>query len=780
MNGIFNVPINTQSTNMFGAVGSQAPLLSSSSSTASTNSDHQLDTLLWLNGVSSTSKSYSPPADHSDFQGVPPFGASTDNRYSNACGNCEGVSPENHCFDCGDSLCNRCVILHLRHFHYKHHTIQKIRNGASPPSGNRGIVFANSPSPRIDMDNQCDMHYEMLRYVCEHCKIIVCQECTLRDHKDHQCTSIDAYTERPMMVIQMLMDKGAAGKQQIKQNIDRILQFSQHLDRDTNDLVQRTRKNGIRNATNNATYRSEDVAADKGVVEIIEKFRQQKLTLFHDQTSGLRAALAGIASVTDDLKKFSITFHDLTQFQLTKTLIEADHKIEHFLKQTRKLAPSPVNINHFMQSLEIGSSNLYNISRLLQPNSGILPPGIASLPGANVTMGLITNNNAPKSLRRPIVRSNRNYQNNNPVQQPPMMQTTTTLNGINNWNVAMPTIDIAAAINGFRDGFNISPPRIGAHLGSSPEEPRAYGQCIFNSDSPVTAIQRIQPSVSFAFDGSLDGQLSRPWGVCVDKDSNIIVGDRRNNRIQVFYPDGQFKFAFGTKGSGDGQMELPAGVTTDRQNRIIVADKDNHRIQIFSSTGRFILKFGGYGRDLGEFQYPWDVAVNSVGNILATDTRNHRIQMFTSVGHFITKYSFDNAYYEKHLKSHITPRGICFTPNGDILVTDFENHRIMKLDGNLTMVSVGATMNEISSISYDQLLILILCTYYRSKWFAVVKVKANCMNSTGHPVCAVTITDALWLPIRRINAFSFTISNWNCSGWCVPTQSSAFYFININ
>lgn len=667
---------------MFGAIGSQAPLLSSSSSTASTNSDHHLDTMLWLNGGTS-SKSYSPTTDHhADYQGVPPFGASAENRpYTTNCGNCDGASPENHCFDCGDSLCNRCVILHLRHFHYKHHTIQKIRNEPSPPTGNLGLGFSKTPSPKIDMDNQCDMHYEVMRYVCEHCKIIVCQECTLRDHKDHQCTTIETYSERPMVVIQMLMDKGAAGKQQIKQNIDRILQFTQHLDRDTNDLLQRTRKNSIRNVTSNAAYRSDEIAADKGVVEIIEKFRQQKLTNFHDQTSGLRAALAGIASVTDDLKKISVTHRDMSHYQLAKVLIDSDHKIEHFLKQTRKLSPSPVNVSQFMQSLEVNggnggyAANLYNLNRLLQPHSGILPPGVASLPGMN---------GATKSMRRPIVRSNRGYQNNNLVQTP-MMSATTTLNSITNWNAAIPNIDINAAINGFRDGFNISPtPR---HLGSVSDEPRAFGQCIFNSDSPITVIQRMQPSMAFAFDGSLDGQLSRPWGICVDKDGNIIVGDRRNNRVQVFYPDGQFKFAFGSKGSADGQMELPAGVTTDRQNRIIVADKDNHRIQIFSSTGRFILKFGGYGRDLGEFQYPWDVAVNSIGNILVTDTRNHRIQMFTSVGHFLTKYSFDNAYYEKHLKSHITPRGICFAPNGDILVTDFENHRIMKLDGNLTMVS---------------------------------------------------------------------------------------------
>lgn len=581
-----------------------------------------------------------------------------------------------------------------------------------------------------------------MRYVCEHCKIVVCQECTLRDHKDHQCTTIDGYTERPLMIIQMLMEKAAAGKLQIKQCIDRILSFSQHLDRDTNDLLQRTRKNGIRNATNGPNYRADEVAADKGVIEIIEKFRQQKLTNFHDQTSELRTALAGIASVTDGLKKIPMSMDEYTQFQLAKTLIESDHKIEHFLKQTRKLAPSPVNVNQFMQSLEVGAGNLYNLNRFLQPNSGILPPGVASLPPNNtLAFGQSTNINTGKPLRRPIVRSNHRggYQNQNPQQQ--MLQST-TLNGISNWNAALPIVDISAAINGFRDGFNISPPRIGAHLGSSPDEPRAYGQCIFNSDSPVTAIQRMHPSVSFAYDGSIDGQLSRPWGVCVDKDANIIVGDRRNNRIQVFYPDGQFKFAFGTKGSGDGQLELPAGVTTDRQNRIIVADKDNHRIQVFSASGRFILKFGGYGRDLGEFQYPWDVAVNSAGNILATDTRNHRIQMFTSVGHFITKYSFDNAFYEKHLKSHITPRGICFTPNGDILVTDFENHRIMRLDGNLTMVSFPANESNPHWFCNQLFINHSSISPKRSKWYADERAKENYTNLIGHLAYAVMIVDA--------------------------------------
>lgn len=74
--------------------------------------------------------------------------------------------------------------------------------------------------------------------------------------------------------------------------------------------------------------------------------------------------------------------------------------------------------------------------------------------------------------------------------------------------------------------------------------------------------------MTFCFDGHEDGEVSRPWGVCVNKNNEIIVADRRNNRIQVFYADGTFKFKFGSKGTGNGQFDLPAGVGVDSQNRI--------------------------------------------------------------------------------------------------------------------------------------------------------------------------------------------------------------------
>jgi tripartite motif-containing protein 71 len=231
------------------------------------------------------------------------------------------------------------------------------------------------------------------------------------------------------------------------------------------------------------------------------------------------------------------------------------------------------------------------------------------------------------------------------------------------------------------------------------------GQCIPGSNSHVSVKPALAPSeflkviptfwfylfwffpgLTFCMDGHEDGEVSRPWGVCVNKCNDIIIADRRNNRIQVFFPDGTFKFKFGAKGTSNGQFDLPAGVATDQNNRIIVVDKDNHRIQVFSNTGVFILKFGSYGKELSQFMYPWACAVNIKSQILVTDSRNHRIQLFSPDGHFISRFSFDGLNHSRYLKGLTTPRGVAFTPQGNIIISDFENHRLILIDSSMTKV----------------------------------------------------------------------------------------------
>lgn len=185
----------------------------------------------------------------------------------------------------------------------------------------------------------------------------------------------------------------------------------------------------------------------------------------------------------------------------------------------------------------------------------------------------------------------------------------------------------------------------------------------------------------FGLEGEGDGQLCRPWGVCCSREGYIMVANRSNNRIEVFNPDGSFRYKFGTSGKQNGQFDRPASVVCDHTNRAIVADKDNHRVQVFTVSGEFLMLFGEKGQKSGQFNYPWDVACNSKDQILVSDTRNHRIQLFSPGGEFIAKYGFEGQMW-KHFDS---PRGVCFTGDDQAVVTDFNNHRLLvvKSDFNI-------------------------------------------------------------------------------------------------
>uniref|UniRef100_A0A8R1DJD7 B box-type domain-containing protein n=2 Tax=Caenorhabditis japonica TaxID=281687 RepID=A0A8R1DJD7_CAEJA len=200
------------------------------------------------------------------------------------------------------------------------------------------------------------------------------------------------------------------------------------------------------------------------------------------------------------------------------------------------------------------------------------------------------------------------------------------------------------------------------------------------------------PILTFGKEGSGDGELCRPWGICVDKRGRVLVADRSNNRIQIFDKDGNFLAKFGTSGNRPGQFDRPAGITTNSLNNVIVADKDNHRIQVFDENGMFLLKFGDRGRAVGYFNYPWGVATNSHNAIAVSDTRNHRVQIFTPQGQFVRKCGFDSAYFFKNLDS---PRGLCYLPDGQLLITDFNNHRLAVLSPrNMSEMKVYGSEGE--------------------------------------------------------------------------------------
>jgi len=106
--------------------------------------------------------------------------------------------------------------------------------------------------------------------------------------------------------------------------------------------------------------------------------------------------------------------------------------------------------------------------------------------------------------------------------------------------------------------------------------------------------------------GSSDGLLHSPNDVVVDPGTgDIFVAEshRRgmNNRIMHFNAEGNFIKAFGEQGSGPGQFSEPHTIAMDSQGRLFVGDRENNRIQIFTQNGELVDEWRQFGRPSGIF-----------------------------------------------------------------------------------------------------------------------------------------------------------------------------------
>ena len=187
---------------------------------------------------------------------------------------------------------------------------------------------------------------------------------------------------------------------------------------------------------------------------------------------------------------------------------------------------------------------------------------------------------------------------------------------------------------------------------------------------------------AFGSEGSANGTFSRPASAVVNPHgSKIAVADMDNHRIQVLHANGTFDFAFGTQGSGDKEFEYPNSVSYSPDgDKIAVADYGNHRIQVFdAATGAFDFEFGSHGYGDQEFRTPRSVAYSPDGSSIAVaDAFNHRVQVFRAAdGDHIRKIGLGGLGGGTADGYFNIPRSVAWSPDGaKIAVVDRGNNRV--------------------------------------------------------------------------------------------------------
>ena len=72
-------------------------------------------------------------------------------------------------------------------------------------------------------------------------------------------------------------------------------------------------------------------------------------------------------------------------------------------------------------------------------------------------------------------------------------------------------------------------------------------------------------------------------------DGSFLLGDGYwNTRIVKYDADGEYVMEWGEAGSGPGQFDLVHGLAVDHERRVYVGDRRNNRVQIFTEGGEFI------------------------------------------------------------------------------------------------------------------------------------------------------------------------------------------------
>ncbi|XP_036393732.1 E3 ubiquitin-protein ligase TRIM71 [Megalops cyprinoides] len=577
------------------------------------------------------------------------------------CSSCdEGNPATSHCLDCQEYLCDNCVRAHQRVRLTKDHFIERLienlhlasrtNNSNTPVSLSQSYHSNYSLLPVFqDRTKYCQQHdSEVFRFFCDTCSVPICRECSVGHHMGHSFLYLqDAVQDSRALTIQLLAD-AQQGRQAIQLSIEKAQAIAEQVE---------IKAKVVQTEVKTITLRHKKALEERECELLwkVEKIRQVKakalylqVEKLHQSLSKLDSTIAAVQQALEEGRSMEILLardRMLTQIQELKTLRgvlqpQEDDRI--------MFTPPDQALLIAIKSMGLISSGAF------APVTKATGEGLKrALQGkvASFTVVGYDHDREPRLSGGDGVSA--------VVMAPDGTLSTADVSDHQNGTY---TVSYLPKVEG---EHLVSVLLCSQHIEGSPfkvlvKSGRSYGSVGL-------------PVASFGGEGDGDGQLCRPWGICVDKEGYVVVADRSNNRIQIFKPCGTFHHKFGTLGSRPGQFDRPAGVACDSQRRIIVADKDNHRIQIFTFEGQFLLKFGEKGTKNGQFNYPWDVAVNSEGKILVSDTRNHRIQLFGPDGTFLNKYGFEGALW-KHFDS---PRGVAFNQEGHLVVTDFNNHRLL-------------------------------------------------------------------------------------------------------
>lgn len=170
-----------------------------------------------------------------------------------------------------------------------------------------------------------------------------------------------------------------------------------------------------------------------------------------------------------------------------------------------------------------------------------------------------------------------------------------------------------------------------------------------------------------------------PTAVAVAPDGELYVADGYGNaRVHRFAPDGSLLQSWGAPGGAPGQFRVPHCICFDTEDRLLVGDRENDRIQVFSRDGTYV-------REYRDVHKPAGIAVDPDGLIYvsetawlagdfrwssgtATDGLPSRVSVLSPDGEALVRFGHDVAPAEPG--GFVAAHGVALDSRGDLYVAE--------------------------------------------------------------------------------------------------------------